>query len=292
MTLGFELLRMLATCSSVVLYVSPWPEFRRIQRRRSPGDVSLLPVVMLFCNAFMWCVYGCVADSIFPLVVVNAFGVCTSLVFSAIYVRWGSVEKRVYARQLWLSAGAAMLLASAYAVMGLHGVTNQLPVDVAATLGFMCVTCNICLFASPLETMGKVIRSKSAASLPIELCVANLTSGALWSALAIAQNDMFVLTPNALGTMLSSVQVALYLVYPPPVEMDTELLRPERSRPLPIITSALKQGELGVKIALQGPEFLPEASSLTPLVAPPRRGEARPLLPESYGSQRVKVAAA
>eukprot|EP00644_Phytophthora_capsici_P015246 jgi/Phyca11/507012/fgenesh2_kg.PHYCAscaffold_24_\ len=245
---------------------------------------------MLFCNAFMWCVYGFVADSIFPLVVVNAFGVFTSLVFSAIYVRWGSAEHRLYARHLWLGAGAAMLLATAYAVAGLHGVTKQQPVDVAATLGFVCVTCNICLFASPLETMGKVIRTKSAASLPIELCLANLTAGALWSVLAIAQNDMYVLTPNALGAMLSSVQVALYLMYPP-VETDTELLRTEHSRPLPVITSALKQSELGVKIALQGPEFLPGASSLTPLVAA-RRGEARPLLPGHYGLQSVKVAAA
>lgn len=289
MTLAFDLLRVLATCSSVALYVSPWPQFRRIQRQRSPGDVSLLPVVILFCNAHMWCVYGCVADNFFPLVVVNTFGVGTSLVFSAIYIRWGSAGKRLYARQLWLSAGVAMLLATAYAVVGVRGVTNQLPAEVAATLGFVCVTCNVCLFASPLETMGKVIRTKSAASLPIALCVANLVSGALWSALAIGQNDMFVLAPNALGTMLGSVQVTLYLAYPPPLEADT---RPERSRPLPVITSASKPDELSIKMALQGPVFLPEASSLTPLMAPSRRGEARPLLLAGrYGSQSVEVAA-
>ncbi|KAF1774072.1 SWEET sugar transporter [Phytophthora cactorum] len=272
MTLAFDLLRVLATCSSLMLYVSPWPEFRRVQRRRSPGDVSLLPVVMLFCNAFMWCVYGCVADSIFP-----------SLIFSAIYVRWGSTEQRIYARRLWLGAGTAMLLASAYAVLGVYGATNQQPVEIAATLGFVCVACN---------TMGKVIRTKSAASLPIELCLASLVAGALWSALAIGQNDMFVLTPNALGTMLGIVQVALYLVYPPRLEANAELLRPERSRPLPIIMSASKPDELSIKVAVEGPVFLPEPSSLTPLVAPSRRGVARSLLPDSYGSQRVEVAAA
>ncbi|KAG3118347.1 hypothetical protein PI124_g1457 [Phytophthora idaei] len=274
MTLAFDLLRVLATCSSLMLYVSPWPEFRRIQRRRSPGDVSLLPVVMLFCNAFMWCVYGCVADNIFPLVVINAFGVCTSLIFSAIYVRWGSTEQRIYARRLWLGAGTAMLLASAYAVLGVYGATNQQPVEIAATLGFVCVACNVCLFASPLETMGKVIRTKSAASLPIELCLASLVAGALWSALTIGQNDMFVLTPNALGTMLGIVQVALYLVYPPRLEANAELLRPECSRPLPIIMSASKPDELSIKVAVEGHVFLPEPSSLTPLVAPSRRGVA------------------
>ncbi|ETO67578.1 hypothetical protein F442_15365 [Phytophthora nicotianae P10297] len=289
MTLAFDVLRVLATCSSLALYVSPWPEFRRIERRRSCGDVSLLPVVMLFCNAFMWCVYGCVADSIFPLVVVNAFGVCTSLIFSAIYMRWGSTEQRIYARRLWVGAGTAMLLATTYAVLGLRGATGQHPVDVVATLGLVCVTCNVSLFASPLETVGTVIRTKSAASLPIELCVANLVAGALWSALAIEQNDMFVLTPNALGTLLGILQVALYLVYPPRLQA---VLRPERSRPLPVITSASKPDELSIKVAVQGPVFLPEPSSLTPLVAPSRRGVTRSLLPTSYGSKSVEVAAA
>ncbi|GMF34625.1 unnamed protein product [Phytophthora lilii] len=140
--------------------------------------------------------------------------------------------------------------------------------------------------------MGRVIRTKSAASLPIELCVANLVSGALWSTMAIGQGDMFVLAPNALGMMLSVVQVALYLAYPPPPEETAGVLRPERARPLPVITSASKPDELSIKITVQGPAFLPEASSLTPLVGPSRRGEARSLLPGGYGSQGVEVAAA
>ncbi|EGZ23455.1 hypothetical protein PHYSODRAFT_484516, partial [Phytophthora sojae] len=290
MTLAFELLRVLATCSSVVLYVSPWPDFQRIQRRGSPGDTSLLPVVMLFCNAWMWCVYGCVAQSIFPLVVVNAFGVATSVFFSVVYVRCSSADQRQYACQLWICAGLAMALATAYGIFGVQGVTNQLPAQVAATLGVVCVTANICLFASPLETMGKVVRLKSAASMPIALCVANLTSGALWSTLAIAQNDMFVLAPNALGTMLSLVQVGLYLAYPPLPDADVGVLRSERARPLPVITTASERDELSVKVAVQGPVFLPEPTSLTPLVA--GRGEARSLLPETYGSKGVQVTAA
>ncbi|OWY93928.1 MtN3-like protein [Phytophthora megakarya] len=283
MTLAFEVLRVLATFSSLLLCVSPWPEFRRIHRRRSPGEVSLLPVVMLFCNASMWCVYGCAADSIFPLVVVNAFGVCSSVFFSAIYVRWGSSVQRLYALKLWLSVGLVVLTATTYAVVG---VINHLP-NVVDVLGFVCVTCNICLFISPLETVGKVLRSKSAASLPIELCVASLVAGVLWSVLAMCQNDMFVLTPNALGAMLGTVQVALYLVYPP----NVDLLRPERSRPLPIITSASKPNELSIKVAVQGPVFLPDASALTPLVGPSHRGEVRSLLGGKYGSS-VEVAAA
>ncbi|RLN06505.1 hypothetical protein BBO99_00005274 [Phytophthora kernoviae] len=212
---------------------------------------------MLFCNAYMWCVYGCVTNSIYPLVVVNCVGVITSLVFSGIYYRWSSPQQRLYARKLWFAAATGLLLSTAYAVIGVQGATNQLPNDVAATLGFVCVTANTCLFASPLETMGKVIRTKSAASLPISLCIANLVSGALWSVMAVCQNDMFVLAPNALGTVLSAVQVALYIKYPPPPEMNALTLRSETARPIPIVTSATKLEELSIKIAAQGVEFQP-----------------------------------
>ncbi|KAG7396543.1 hypothetical protein PHYBOEH_002155 [Phytophthora boehmeriae] len=250
---------------------------------------------MLFCNAFMWCVYGCVANSIYPLVVVNCVGVTTSLVFSGIYYLWSSPQRRLYVRKLWVVAATGLLLATVYAAIGVQGGTNQSPRDVAAILGFMCVAANTCLFAAPLETMGKVIRTKSAASLPISLCIANLTSGALWSVMAICQDDMFVLVPNALGTVLSVVQVSLYIKYPPPPEIDAPLLRSKSS----VVTSATKVKELRIKAAAQGAEFQPVPTKLSPIVissgteAKPLLMEGMPTSPfgESYGSHGVKVAA-
>ncbi|RLN31447.1 hypothetical protein BBJ28_00006694 [Nothophytophthora sp. Chile5] len=302
MSVAFDLLRVLATLASVLLYVSPYPDFRRIHRQRSTGEISLLPVVMLFCNAYMWCVYGCVADSIFPLVVVNLVGVVTSVLFSAVYYRWSSSEQRAAVRKLWGSAALAMALATTYAVVGVYGFTNQSPTEVAVMLGFVCVTCNICLFASPLETMGKVVRTKSASSLPITLCTVNLVAGALWSAMAIGQNDMFVLTPNALGTVLSALQVSLYVKYPPHPETQAQIVFPGasleegRSRPLPIVTSIskLKHG-----VASGSLEFRPVRVMMSPLIST-NRAEASPLLASefpsspfagSYGSRSVVVTA-
>lgn len=238
MALAFDLLRVLATLSSLVLAASPWPDFRRVHRHRSIGELSLLPVVALFCNAYLWCVYGLVTDSLFPLVAVNCVGVLTSVFFSCVYYRWSSLPQRHYVRRLWVAAAAAMLLASIYAVAGAQGFTRQSPTEVGASLGLLCVTANLSLFAAPLETMTLVIRTRSAASLPISLCTANLASGALWSALAIGQNDLFVLAPNAIGTMLSVVQVALYVKYPPD-ELKDEIKTVE-VHPTPTTLSALR----------------------------------------------------
>ncbi|GMF59528.1 unnamed protein product [Phytophthora fragariaefolia] len=61
--------------------------------------------------------------------------------------------------------------------------------------------------------MKRVVRTKSAASLPISLCTVNLLNGLLWVAFGITEGDYYVLTPNAIGSVLSAVQVALYFTY-------------------------------------------------------------------------------
>ncbi|KAH7485490.1 Bidirectional sugar transporter SWEET14 [Phytophthora ramorum] len=76
-------------------------------------------------------------------------------------------------------------------------------------VGYVAVAINVCLYASPLQTMTLVLRTKSAASLPATMCCVNLVNGSLWVLYGILADDMFVLSPNALGVALSAVQVAL-----------------------------------------------------------------------------------
>ncbi|KUF84040.1 Bidirectional sugar transporter SWEET4 [Phytophthora nicotianae] len=80
-------------------------------------------------------------------------------------------------------------------------------------IGYIAVLINIALYASPLQTMKLVLQTKSAASLPATMCCVNLVNGSLWVLYGILANDMFVLTPNALGVVLSAIQVALCIKF-------------------------------------------------------------------------------
>ncbi|KAG2506133.1 hypothetical protein JM18_009064 [Phytophthora kernoviae] len=211
MTVLLESLRVLTTCSSVLLNVSPWPEFARINRQRTPGPLTVLPVVMLFCNSFLWTMYGFMVGQLFPLFATCFMGQCTCIGFILIYYRWSPDRPAV--RRLCLKAGSIMAMAMLYVILGAHGFTHQSRNQVVTTLGFMCITVNICLYASPLDTMKRVVQTKSAASLPISLCTVNLLNGLLWVAFGLTEGDYFVLTPNAIGSVLSTVQVALYFMY-------------------------------------------------------------------------------
>ncbi|KAE8888260.1 hypothetical protein PF005_g23304 [Phytophthora fragariae] len=211
MTVLLESLRVLTTCSSVLLNVSPWPEFARINRQRSPGPLTVLPVVMLFCNSFLWTMYGFMVGQLFPLFATCSMGQCTCAGFIAVYYRWSPDRPAV--RRLVANAASVMALCMAYVVLGAHGFTGQSREQVIATLALMCICINICLYASPLDTMKRVVRTKSAASLPISLCTVSLLNGLLWVAFGITEGDYYVLTPNAIGSVLSAAQVALFFTY-------------------------------------------------------------------------------
>lgn len=98
---------------------------------------------------------------------------------------------------------------------GTNGVTNQSDDAVEKTLGILSDVVNLALYAPPLETMTKVIQTKDASTLPIFISAIFLANGVIWIVFAIADDDMFVLIPNAISLVLCIVQVLLYMMYPP-----------------------------------------------------------------------------
>ncbi|CAI5705192.1 unnamed protein product [Peronospora effusa] len=42
--------QVLTVSSSIMVRLSPWPDFQRIYKTKNTGEVQILPVVMLFAN--------------------------------------------------------------------------------------------------------------------------------------------------------------------------------------------------------------------------------------------------
>lgn len=205
-------INVVATVTSILLYLSPFPDFRRIYRNKATGEVAILPIVVLFGNSVMWTTYGALDNSIFPVCVVNAFGVLTTSVFSLVFYSFAAKLRR---RVLLLFASALLVLCipALYIILAKTGAIHQSSDTVVTVMGYGSVVVNIGMYASPLGTMRKVIRTKSVASLPIALSAVSLGNGSLWVAYAILAGDMFILVPNAIGVALTIVQVGLYLKY-------------------------------------------------------------------------------
>ncbi|GMF34620.1 unnamed protein product [Phytophthora lilii] len=193
--------------------ISPLPDFYRIHKTHTTGEVSILPITLLFCNSFMWAIYGYSTNNIFPVLVCNMYGMSTSVVFSSIYYRWSTDRPSIH--KIWTRAAFVLAAGTFYLILGSCGATNETHRQVASTFGFIAVTINIALYASPLANMKKVIETKDASSLPITISAVFLGNAALWVIYAITVGDMFVMVPNLLGMILCAAQVALYIKYRP-----------------------------------------------------------------------------
>ncbi|POM67828.1 MtN3-like protein [Phytophthora palmivora] len=166
---------------------------------------------MLAVNCYTWSMYGILSGTYFPVMSVNAFGTLTSLAFALVFYRWSSDRRELH--KLAAIAGGWAVLLLVFAVLCKTAVIPLSEYAQKTIVGYLAVTINVALYASPLQTMKLVLQTKSAASLPATMCCVNLVNGSLWVLYGILANDMFVLTPNAMGVVLSVVQVVLCIKF-------------------------------------------------------------------------------
>ncbi|ETM38927.1 hypothetical protein PPTG_04534 [Phytophthora nicotianae INRA-310] len=208
-----SILHVLSTAAAILAVLAPFPDFWRIYKTRSTGSVSVLPVVLIFCNCYAWVMYARQVNSIPPLFVAYAVGMLASIAFGGIYYHW--TRDHAHIHKLY---GAAFYILAGYTLyysLGTSGATNQSSEQVENTLGAVSGLINLALYASPLERIKHVIQTKDASTIPITISAFLLVNGVVWVLHSIVEDDMLVLIPNALGVALCIVQVGLYVVYYP-----------------------------------------------------------------------------
>ncbi|KAG1705505.1 hypothetical protein DVH05_003194 [Phytophthora capsici] len=209
-----SLLHFLSTAAAVVAVLAPLPSFWHICKTQSTGSVSILPAILTFCNCYTWVMYAHVVNSIPPLFVVYGVGMLSSILCAGIYYHWTQDHARInklYGVAFYVLAGYTL-----YYSLGTSGATNQSDDAVENTLGVLSGLINLALYVSPLETAKEVIKNKDASTIPIAISVLFLANGVIWVVHCVVEDDMLVLTPNAIGVVLCMAQVVLYVMYYPP----------------------------------------------------------------------------
>uniref|UniRef100_H3GD98 Sugar transporter SWEET1 n=1 Tax=Phytophthora ramorum TaxID=164328 RepID=H3GD98_PHYRM len=220
-------LRVLTFVTALAVGLSPYPEIRRVHKQRDASEVSIFPVVTLFGNSYLWMIYSYLIGNFFPLFSVCAFQTVSAIVFGAVYWWWCTSRGRFY--MLWGATVVAMALASVYAAIAVAGVTHQSQHQVEKILGYLCVVMNVCLKVAPLETLKRIIRTKNASSMPVTMSIVAFINGLLWVWTSALQDDMYVLSTNAVGTALGGVQIIVYVIYRPG-KIEDAALRPTTGR--------------------------------------------------------------
>ncbi|KAF4027935.1 Sugar efflux transporter for intercellular exchange [Phytophthora infestans] len=213
MTVWVTLLRVVTSIAQIGMILSPGPDIIRAHKHKTTGEVAALPLIAMIVNKHLWALYGYLTDSIFPLMVTQLFGEIAAFVFTGIYYRWSSDRPALNKILAWALLGYVAI--TAYVVLGIAGVTNQTDDETGKALGYAGIVINLWMYGSPLGTVRHVVKTRSAASLPINLSVMMFFTTVLWVAISIVDGDMLIMSLNIAGVVLSIIQISLYIRFRP-----------------------------------------------------------------------------
>lgn len=176
----------------------------------------------------------------------NMFGLACQTLFigSCHYVKAGNRQ------WMWHSIKAQVIYCS-----GLYVCVEVISLD---ALGQVITIFNLILFAVPLASLGTILKTRNAASLPTAMTVVSTLANAVWSVYALLIKDMVVLVPSVLGFVLCAFQVLVLLWCHNKLPFDLSfLLLPCRSSGPPTKKIAPVVGEFG--LPEENPEVTPSA---------------------------------
>ncbi|POM59984.1 MtN3-like protein [Phytophthora palmivora] len=203
----------LTIVTTLMLRISLLPDFRRMHKNHSTGEMSVMPCLLLFTNCYAVMFYAIAIDNMLPLFATSTLGIVTGVFFNYFFYRWAADKRSVvYA---FIGSFVVCVVVTIYSVLAMTGFTGQSHSSIGTTLGFITITTTVGLYVSPMATIARVLRTKKASSMPFTMGVVNVFNSFCWATYATLIGNMFILGPNIAGFILGCTQLILTFIYRP-----------------------------------------------------------------------------
>jgi len=201
------ILSPIATIITIAVFLSPWKTVQEIQATKNVGSLSCNPFISTFMNCLLWITYGYLSANN-TVLFVNCVGLSTSVYYIYVfYTNISRLEKDKLNKTLIM---AGVIISAVY----FYGFVMTGENDVVFNMGVFASVFSIIMFGAPLEKMVTVIRTKSTESMIFPLALMSFVCALSWSFYGYLIGDKFVLIPNAMASVLSALQLALFVLYP------------------------------------------------------------------------------
>ncbi|XP_007025233.2 PREDICTED: bidirectional sugar transporter SWEET2a [Theobroma cacao] len=192
-----------------VLFLSPIPTFRRIIRNESTEQFSGMPYICALLNCLICLWYGMplVKPGVILVATVNSTGAVFQLIYICIFIRYAAKPMKLKMLGFLISVFAIFALIVFVSLRFLDSPSRQLFV------GYLSVASLVSMFASPLLVINLVIKMKSVEYMPFSLSLATFLMSLAFYVYGMFKHDAFICVPNGIGTVLGTVQLALYAYY-------------------------------------------------------------------------------
>jgi Sugar efflux transporter for intercellular exchange len=202
-------LSIVGTILSIALSLSQLPRIRNVITNKDASYASPLPNFLLLLNSALWC--GCAVhiQKRWDLFAVNGIGAAFTTTFAVIMIIF-TREKLKKLLHITAIITAYLFTIFLFLILFTFPSRNTIPYERAAVLAnTITVIVNTTMFAGPLLSVVKAVRTKDISGVPILLTVVAFFCAVVWCAFGLCLGpDWFVTSPNLIGALLSAAQLA------------------------------------------------------------------------------------
>ncbi|KAH7854011.1 hypothetical protein Vadar_009084 [Vaccinium darrowii] len=166
---------VMGNVAALLLYAAPMLTFSRVIRKKSTEEFSCVPYIIALLNCFLYTWYGLPIKKVALLTVPAILVFCITATISA-FILHDHHHRKVFVGSVGLVVSVAMT-------------------------------------SSPLLVMKQVIETKSVEYMPFYLSFFSFLACSLWLAYGLLSHDIFITSPNLVGTPSGILQLVLYFTY-------------------------------------------------------------------------------
>ncbi|RZC53095.1 hypothetical protein C5167_011945 [Papaver somniferum] len=192
---------------AMLVFLSPITTFRGIVKKKATGNFKGIPYICTLLNTSLWTYYGLLKpDGL--LITVNGAGAALQVIYVTLFIIYAPKDSKIKHLKLVgiLNVGfyGAVLLITLLAAHGSLRLT---------IVGFIGAGLTLGMYGAPLAVMKNVIVTKSVEYMPFWLTFFLFLNGGVWTVYSVLVKDFFIGVPNAIGFVLGSVQLIMYIIY-------------------------------------------------------------------------------
>ncbi|XVF06015.1 hypothetical protein REPUB_Repub06bG0011700 [Reevesia pubescens] len=193
---------------SILVFASPIKTFRGVVKKKSTENYKGVPYITTLLSTSLWTFYGIINPDGLLIMTVNGAGAVFQLIYVILFIMYAPKEKKVKTAKLVAVLNVGFLGAViAVTLLAMHGKMRL------TFVGILCAGLTIGMYASPLSAMRMVIQTRSVEYMPFFLSFFLFLNAGVWSAYAMLVKDIYIGVPNAIGFVLGSAQLILYVIY-------------------------------------------------------------------------------
>ncbi|KAK4431358.1 Bidirectional sugar transporter SWEET3 [Sesamum alatum] len=203
---------IMGNASSMLLYAAPILTFSRVIKKRSTEEFSCVPYILALLNCFLYTWYGLPIVSYkwenFLVVTINGLGILLEISFILIYFYFAPANGKKKVAMLTIPVLLVSCLVAILSAFLLHDHHHR-----KAFVGSVGLVASVAMYGSPLVVVKQVIQTKSVEFMPFYLSFFSFLASSLWMAYGLLSHDLFLASPNLVGSPLGILQLVLYCMY-------------------------------------------------------------------------------